>query len=166
MDCTKLSITGWIFEGLGLGLITWEIWLVQLREFGIPGPLKGVLRFLGLARPQPVKATVGMPYETERAMPVRPIEGGGTVEQRLERLERRYDALSRELDETREQLDDRIGTVERHAEGLHAQLRLEQTERERERREQLRVAVRFQGVGTFLIALGVLLSVLGSTVTC
>jgi hypothetical protein len=36
MGCVVLIVLGVVFEVIGLGLVAWQLWRVQRREFGMP----------------------------------------------------------------------------------------------------------------------------------
>lgn len=170
MGCLWLTILGGVFEGLGFGLIAWELTRIQRQEFGTP---QFILRVTGwvrrlIGRPKVVKLSAAMGggggAMKARLRVRRPP--GETVEERVTALEENLGHLEGELDERTREFEQRFGSVEQTQRDMRADIEQQQHEQEKRRRESLRSSVTLQAWGTLLFVVGVFLNVLGSAVSC
>lgn len=155
------------FEVVGLGLVAWELTRVQQRELGTPRWVRRlqarVRRLLG--RPGVAhRVRLGEAVSIEDALGGRVWRGGGeTVEQRLTALEADVETLRKQADERHADLEQRLTTQAQRMDALRADLERQHTEREAERREQLRESITLQWWGTGLFVIGAVLSGLANT---
>jgi hypothetical protein len=164
MWCAVLIVLGVLFEVTGLGLVAWQLWRVQRREFGLPAwvvTVRARLRRL-FRRKVPTTVVSPSPIEHDRAIGGAVVMGrqppGETVESRLHALEENFAALDRETHARFQRQEKEQADLERLVTETRAELERQQQEREGEEREQLREEMTLQWWGTGLFFLGAVLA--------
>jgi hypothetical protein len=164
MGCVVLIVLGVAFEVTGLGLVAWQLWRVQRREFGVPAwVLQAGARLRRLLR-RPVAAQVITPstLEHERALGGVVVMGrqppGETFESRLDALEENFAALDRDTRARFERNEEQQADLQRMVSETRAELERQQQEHEAEQRERLREAMTLQWWGTGLFFIGAVLA--------
>jgi hypothetical protein len=163
MGCVVLIVLGVLFEVTGLGLVAWQLWRVQRREFGMPAWLVPVRswwrRLRGLPVTHPVEASLTLPWESNMGATESVRRGPGeTVDARLDALEHNVAALDRETSERFGQHQRQLRDLRRSVGVVKAELRRQQQERESEQRGQLRESMTLQWWGTGLFLIGAVLA--------
>jgi len=164
MCCVVLIVLGVLFEVTGLGLVAWQLWRVQRREFGMPGWWGRAQRRLRRLTRRSERwgssyavgggdaATVAEHSAVER------IGAGDTVELRLDALEANLAALERETQARFERQAKRQDRLQASIREARTELQRQHDERESERREELRESMTLQWWGTGLFFLGAVLA--------
>jgi hypothetical protein len=164
MGCVVLIGLGVLFEVTGLGLVAWQLWRVQRREFGMPAwVVTARARLQRLLGRGPSTVVLGAPAtERDRAMGGTVVMGrlppGETVESRLDALEQNFASLDRETQARFKRQEKEQGDLQRKIREARAELERQQQEREGERREQLRESMTLQWWGTGLFFIGAVLA--------
>jgi hypothetical protein len=184
--CAWLTILGGLLEISGLGLVAREITRLQRQEFGQPvwlsntiewtrrdlGRLRAIFRGLLRRQPEPItpqpanlRGTSSASSSASGTLTVG-APASPTTEQRLTRLEGavskltdRVQGVAREMDQQRRATQAELGDIRTDVVQLEKSIAAE-------RRKAARREIRVQTVGTVLFVSGVLLSVLGSALTC
>ena len=165
MGCAVLIVLGVLFEVIGLGLVAWQLWRVQQREFGMPAWWVQVRHRLrrGAGRSGTSQTvSIGAAGEINTAGEIRPAQGRrgppGTVEWRLDTLDAELAALKQETQTRLERHEQRQNEMRGALRKAEAELRHQQEEREGERRVQLRESMTLQWWGTGQFFIGAVLA--------
>jgi hypothetical protein len=164
MGCVVLIVLGVLFEVTGLGLVAWQLWRVQRREFGMPAwVVKARARLQRLLRRRAPAVVLGpSTLEHDRAIGGVVVMGrkppGETVESRLDALEENFAALDRVTQARFERQEKEQGDLRRIVTETRAELERQQEERENEQREQLHESMTLQWWGTGLFFVGAVLA--------
>jgi hypothetical protein len=163
MGCVVLIVLGVLFEVTGLGLVAWQLWRVQRREFGTPAWVlragARLRRLTGRSRPQVVSIEPAgeVNIAGELATKVRRAPGE-TVDSRLAALEANLAALEQETQTRFERHERQQDKLQQRISDAQAELQRQQQERDGERREQLRESMTLQWWGTGLFFIGAVLA--------
>jgi hypothetical protein len=171
MACDGLTIAGGVAQVGGFALTWWELSRTQRREFPEHVPFHHrasawLRRKLRRSKPTvfhegelvgTVHASGSLEHETHRVVPP-------DLQGRVARLEKVEHDLRRRMSEDRSKLEERIRQVELRSMEGHASLRGEIADAEAKRKTNLRESILYERIGVVLFAVGVVLSVLGSTV--
>jgi hypothetical protein len=164
MGCVVLIVLGVAFEVVGLGLVAWQLWRVQRREFGMPAwwaQASGRLRRLVGRSEARGSASVSLAAELGVAgrLTTRVRRGPGeTMESRLAALEANFASLDQETDARFEEQAQRQARLREMVSETQTELERQQQERESEQRERLREAMTMQWWGTGLFFIGAVLA--------
>ncbi|HEY5709352.1 MAG TPA: hypothetical protein VIS51_08145 [Solirubrobacterales bacterium] len=165
MSCTALNIVGGSLEVLGFFVVAWELARVQRREFGAPKAWTKLRVW--------VRQRFGVSETVEMGAA---IAGGGTVsaeltaryriegsmEDRVEALEKNLERLEKEVTQERRKLRGEIREVRQKLDELGAQVGQERQQAEEERKEALKSSLAFQWTGTGLFVVGAVLTTIGN----
>jgi len=173
MTCIPLIIAGGTAQAGGFALTLWELSRTQRREFPNHIPFHHrasawLRRRLRRTKPKAVKielqpasttSSASLDLEVARAPAT-------TLEDRIERLETVVNDLLRKQQEDRTKLEECIAEVSRRVTDSHASLRGHLAEADARRKANLRESLLFQRIGVGIFLVGLLLTVLGSSVSC
>lgn len=165
MSSTALNIVGGSLEVLGFFVVAWELARVQRREFGAPKAWRKLRAWLnrrfGLSETVEMggAAAGGGTVSAEFTARYR-IEG--SMEDRVEALEKNLERLEKEVRQERGKLRGEIREVRQKLDELRAQVKQERQQAEKERKEALRSSLAFQWTGTGLFVTGAVLTTIGN----
>ncbi len=173
MTCISLIIAGGTAQAGGFALTLWELSRTQRREFPDHIPLHHrasawLRRRLRRTKPKAVEielqpasvtSSASLDLEVGRA-PATTLEG------RVERLETVVNDLRRKQQEDRAKLEERIAKVSQRVTDSHGSLREHLAEADARRKANLRESLLFQRIGVGMFLVGILLTVIGSSVSC
>jgi hypothetical protein len=164
MWCVVLIVLGVLFEVTGLGLLAWQLWRVQRREFGMPAWWTALRRrVLRLKRRSQTWQSefgreTGDTASTAEHSGVERRVAGDTLEERVEGLEANLVALERGTQTRFQQQAQRQDQLEVSIRESRAELQRQQEKREGEQRERLRESMTLQWWGTGLFFIGAVLA--------
>jgi hypothetical protein len=163
MGCVVLIVLGVLFEVVGLGLVAWQLWRVQRREFGMPAWVlrarARLQRLTGRSKPQffSIEPAEELGVADELTIRLR-REPGVTVDSRLDALETNLGRLEQEMQTRFERHKRRQDNLQERIDEAQAELQRQQEEREGEQREQLRESMTLQWWGTGVFFIGAVLA--------
>ena len=171
VGCLWLSGVGALLEVVGLGLVAFELWHEQRRDFGGFAWVRRVRAWWRYRRGhRPVGASVELSGTGGAGATA---SGTVTVGRAAPPLDERVTAVEAALAALREEsrtrsatLEDRVTNVSSRIDEVRSDLDHQIQERERERKEARRESMRLQWYGTGLFAVGAILSFLGNAVSC
>jgi hypothetical protein len=165
---TALTITGAVFELIGLGLVFIELAVIRSHEFGTPPPWARIVgrirRLLKRSQVVGVGAAELAAIGTEARLKVRPgpPDADATNEARIERLECYVERLDQDLDGMWKSIGERADKVIAEAARRDEQLRQEFEQREADRRAKLRPSLIRQALGAGFVLVGLVLGTIGN----
>ncbi len=151
-----LTIAGAALEVVGFALIALKLWLIERREFGMPPWIARALRALGIRRARVVDLGAALSGESALRAHFR-VERppGGTLEERVTRLEAEHADLENELVATRQELEADLDKAAQRINQRVDRLEEERAQANSQAREQLRQTQRLEWWGTGLFVVGV-----------
>lgn len=165
MNCTALNIVGGSLEVLGFFVVAWELARVQRREFGAPKAWMKlrvwVRRRFGVSEAAEMEGAAAGRGIASAELTVRyRIEG--SMEDRVEALEKNLERLEKEVTQEHGKLRGDIREVRQKLDELQTQVEQERQLAEEERKEALKSSLAFQGAGTGLFLVGTVLTTIGN----
>ena len=172
MGCTWLVIAGVIFEMAGFVLVAYELTRIQRREFGKPAVMRRLRARMGqlIRRPSVQVEEAGVADLTGKGIPHTESEAQRSPEDarkaRLESLEKKTHQLQAEVDHRNATFGGDIEEPSKQLEKTRAELGKVRRTIVEAQKETLRASVALRAWGTALFAIGAILSVVGSAVSC
>ena len=150
---------------LGFVVVAWELARVQRREFGAPKAWRklrawvrrrfGVSEAIEMGGAATGRGTVSAELTARYR-----IEG--SMDDRVEALEKNLERLENEVTQERRKLRTEIREVRQKLDELHARVEQERQQADEERKEVLKSSLAFQWTGTGLFVVGAILTTIGN----
>ena len=150
---------------LGFVVVAWELARVQRREFGAPKAWRKlrawVHRRFGVSKAAEMGTAITGRGTVSAELTAR-YSIDGSMEDRVEALEKNLERLEQEVTQKRRKFRGEIREVRQKLDELREQVEQERQQAEEERTEALKSSLAFQWTGTGLFVIGAVLTTVGN----